>query len=338
MKVYSIFFYLAITAMCACDQGLKGRDTTPQDKIPTKVGKAESQRSDGEGAQQPERISGTYLTCAPTDNQIARNQEKISCRLNQDDIKVQLGDAEQPNWSVSGLDSQTNVAIQENTGSSPWHVTYTYSSNQPLDNTKVMASTVKLTYTDKKSQQRVSLSAIVQTILQGLEDVKHVRVYFDSIKRDKDNPGSDTMYKAELKINGTWHTAFFNFLTTNMTIEIGPHLANLQASDNDLLMLKSVFGLGSFDFSIPNSYETYGSYDLKPEAEVYLEISFEQPSSIQGIRFNNGQPISSKDYVDGIPDQYHIETSQDRTKWKYLAGSDVTLSVATSIVDLEWSK
>lgn len=291
----------------------------------------------GEDASTPERITGTYLVCMPSDDQVLRNQEKVSCRIEQDRKKVILSAAsnDETKWQSGDLPADIAVSTTTEGTDSPWHVTYTYSSENNIDNSRILESSISVTYFDEDLGSTVTLSSKIIDVLESLNGVKKARFHFDSI-RGGVGQGAGTIRKIEFKISGVWYRGKADMAVGE--VKIGDFPAKFQGMPADLLMFASIFGYDSQGPLLPGSYASESPYDLLPGNSVYLEVQFDQPEAIEGIRLNNGEPFSLDEGGGSIPDKYHVETSEDGINWSYRPGSDISLSEFQSVIDFKWSK
>lgn len=227
-------------------------------------------------------------------------------------------------WNVAGTGLlNSNVSITETEDATGYGVKIVIGKNQYVKASVLTEVNVKLDYVVKDTNVPGSVSRRVDSIYAGLANQKYVRFTIFSVKDHSNTETVQFLNKISIKFDGQWLDLSVNESTgelnlgtmvvgTNGTLADGAVIYNILGKNNPVLpaaFFSRFNGNASFDADVP----------------LYLSFGNGKPSSITGLRYNDGAPIASRNIAAGFPDDFQFETSPDNLTWTPLKESRIKI-------------
>lgn len=365
-----------ITQAINSDPTLQNNDGSSQqsDKTPGNLNTLSPETKDNlenEFADLPNNTTGFYLTCTPIDKKPNQTSECLGCRIeDKDHNQTELQQiAKKWEWSYESQNDLTINITDANKANSEWHVIYEFSNKGGIKNSDILDVTIKFNYESNDDGKNYSIEDKITKILKGIEKHTHVRLVFDSIQMADPTRPITYLETVEILIEDKWellkvHTGLLDsnppatspqkpsgiipsLLETisnipinesgpSCPVTVGPYYTGFKGTLGDVFMLAGIIKLIDFDWSIGTSYSNSPPYDAKAEP-MTIQISFDQPRSVRGIRFNGGQSLTGKNLVSGVPDRVHLDVSKDGNSWQFVPFSEATKEEYIKVIDKLWS-
>ena len=294
--------------------------------------------TDSERASAPERVLGTYLVCVNKHTSEKEKNRQVSCRLEKDHKKYKLSaTSNKPQWEGEHTSDEVSLSAELEPKNSPWHITYTYKSDNKISQEEILDSTISLEYFDLDLGRDVRLTKKVKQILRELRKTKGLRIYIDSIAKTN-NEHTEDQPRLEIKVDEEWLELQNN--PSNMGFMLGHHLATFIGMPGDFSLLAGIFGDSSYPYSTSNrsstietSFQTKSPYDVRSGYAVYIEVLFPGLKSIQGIRFKDRKKYALENLKSNMPDRFHLEMTPDGKSWRQLSDSTMTTQELFNVME-----
>ena len=310
---------------------------------------AESNK-DSESVDFPVNVSGAFLSCEYIDQTPNSQSETFGCNVLYDGQQVNPSEiASDWNWNIETAfeysdDVQVEIIDLRDEEDSLHQVHFSFSSNGEIVNHDILNSVVNFNYTSLESGEPLTIRERLRDVLAQLENKQYLRLSIESVMVQQEGT-----YKRidliELLVDGKWYTVWGRgILSIPPTVTIGqgadligraviPLDPSLQADAT--LLANSISDWGNEDNQslVGTRFSEIAPHDA--DAPFLLDFRFNQPVSIEGIRFDGGN-LNSAINATGAPDKLHLEVSDDGQVWDYVSGSDLSAKDVVTTVNMIW--
>ena len=305
---------------------------------------------DSENVDFPVNVSGAFLSCEFIDQSPNSQSETFGCNVLYDGQQVNPAEiASEWNWTVETAfeysdDVQVEIIDYRAEADAQHQVHFSFSTDGEIVNNDILNSVVNFNYTSLESGEALSIRERLMDVLAQLENKQYLRLSLESVMVQQEGEFK-RIDLIELLVDGKWYTVWGRgILSIPPTITIGqgedligraviPLDPSLQADATLLANAISDWGNGENQSLAGTRFSELAPHDA--DTPFVLDFRFSQPVSIEGIRFDGGNPNSAINAT-GAPDKLHLEVSDDGQNWEFVSGSDISAKDVVSIVNMIW--
>jgi hypothetical protein len=320
---------LLVTALvsCSADSFKENSDSRRSQDSETEQ-KKDEQESEETGTDVPADVTALFLSldCKSTAATQDIGRYELICRIanKAGEFLIPTDFALNYAWSVAGDGlSSSNTSITETQDVSGYAVKIVIGKDQYVKASILTEVSIKLDYVEKVTNIPGSVSKRIDTIYAGLANQRYVRFTILSIKDHSNTEAIQFLNKISVNIDGQWLDLTIN-QTTN-ALSLGTMAVGSNGVFADGALILNV--LGKNDPVLPaTAFSRFNGNSAFDAAEpLYLVFGNGSPTSITGLRYNDGQPIASRNIAAGFPDEFQFETSPDNINWTPVKDSRIKI-------------
>ena len=318
----------ATLVSCSADSLKETSDSRRSEGQEPSEDEQKKEESEEAGTDVPADVTALFLSldCKSTAATQDIGRYELMCRIADKAGKflIPTDFAETYAWNVAGDGlSSSNFSITETQDASGYGVKIVIGKDQYVKASVLTEVSVKLDYVEKVTNISGSVSKRIDTIYAGLANQKYVRFTILSIKDHSNTEAVQFLSKISVKLDGQWLDLTIN-QTTN-ALSLGTMAVGSNGVFADGALILNVLGkndpvLLATDFSRFNGNSAFDAVE-----PLYLVFGNGSPTSITGLRYNDGQPIASRNIAAGFPDEFQFETSPDNINWTPVKDSHIKI-------------
>jgi len=347
MDIRHLFLKLAILTAawtgCSSDalQETSNTRSGSDENTPTSedVQKKDPPENGETGTDVPADVTALFMTldCKSLGAEENLGQYELSCRVADNSGKFiePAQFAESYKWQVVGDGlSESNVLISESKDDLGYNVNISIGKNNYVKASVLSALNIKIDYVEKISKKAGSLSKQLSTIYAGLSNQKYMRFTIFSIKDHLNTEPIQFLEKISVKVDGQWLDLTMN--ETTGELRLGTMVVRSNGTITDAAIFMNI--LGKNNPVLPAALLTRFSGNENFDASEPLHLSFGNghPTSVTGLRYNDGLPIASRNIAAGFPDDFQFETSPDNIDWQPVKDSRIKIDTINSQDNLDF--
>ena len=218
------------------------------------------------------------------------------------------------NWKVAGIGFQdSNVSFTETNDTTGYSVNIVIGKTEYVTASILSGLNIKLDYVEKVLNKPGSVSTRLDSIYSGLANQKYIRFTIFSVRDHLNSEPIQFLNKISIKLDGQWLDLTVN--EADAALMLGSNTVVTNGSVADAAIILNILGKNSP--TLPAGFFSRFNGNAAFDASVPLHLNFGtgKPFSITGLRYNDGQPIASRNIAAGFPDDFQFETSSDNITW-----------------------